>query len=99
MAFMPLQQQKLQPRTLTRRFGLTGMTITNCSTDTTFDLPEQQGVTITATLARIEKKIDDTNVRLEKKIDNMNVRLDGLDEKLLVVIIILTAICTLLAFP
>jgi hypothetical protein len=85
MAFMPLQQLKLQPRTPTRRFGLTGMTMTNHSTDTKFDLLEQQGVTITATLASIEKELDD-----------MKDDIKGLDNKL-DIIIILSVICAFLA--
>jgi hypothetical protein len=95
VAFMPLQQQKLQPRTLTRRFGLTGMTMTNHSTDnpsidTRVALLEQQGVTLKATLERIEKNLNDNNVRLEKKLDNLMMSIFG-------IYIILTALCTLLA--
>ncbi len=89
MAFMPLQQLKLHRKALARRFRLTGMIMTNHSTDnhstdnhsidTKVALLVQQGKTITATLARMEQKQD------------------VMDNKLLVVIIILTAVCTFLA--
>jgi hypothetical protein len=82
VAFIPLQQQKQQPTTLTRRFRLTCVTMTNHSTDTMFDLLEQQGVTITATLARMEKKLD-------KNLDSLDNKLD--------IIIILSVICAFLA--
>jgi flagellar capping protein FliD len=59
--------------------------MTNHSTDTMFDLLEQQGVTITATLASIEKELDD-----------MKDDIKGLDNKL-DIIIILSVICAFLA--
>ncbi len=71
------------------------MTMTNHSTDnpsidTRVALLEQQGVTLKATLERIEKNLNDNNVRLEKKLDNLMMSIFG-------IYIILTALCTLLA--
>jgi hypothetical protein len=77
MAFMPLQQQQQQPRALTRRFGLT---MTNHSLETRVALLEKQGLTTydyTATLARVEKKLDDLKLSIDKKLITMSKDLKG----------------------